>query len=282
MPEEKKKAKEGKSEKLKNQEATKVEEKEILDEKELLHEAEAREKERKEAEEKEKEQAKEAAKESKSKERAAKKISRANVRVKPKHGKKYREMLNKIEVGKEYTISEAISLAKETSITKFEATIELHIKLSKKLENIRGTFTLPGGAVKEKNVLTVDDKNVEEVIAKIKAGKIDFDIMVAHPSVMPRLASMAKTLGPKGLMPNPKAGTVSEDIKSAAEEFKGGRIEYKADKSNNIHIPIAKAKLADDKIHANIDSAISQFPANKIESIHLTTSMGPSIRVSLK
>ncbi|OQB05559.1 MAG: 50S ribosomal protein L1 [bacterium ADurb.Bin212] len=280
MPEEKKKpvAKKVKKEQV-VEEA--VSDKEV-DEKELLHEAEEREKERKEAEEREKEQAKEAAKESKSKERTVKKLSRANVRVKPKHGKKYREVMKKIEIGKEYSIPEAIKLAKETSITKFEATIELHIKLSKKLENIRGTFTLPGGAVKEKKVLTVDDKNIEEVIAKVKSGKIDFDIMVAHPSVMPRLASMAKTLGPKGLMPNPKAGTVSEDVKSAAEEFKGGRIEYKADKSNNIHIAVAKAKLADDKIQANIDAAISQFPANKIESIHLTTSMGPSIRVSVK
>lgn len=280
MPEEKKKPA---AKKVKKEQVVEevVLDKEV-DEKELLHEAEEREKERKEAEEREKEQAKEAAKESKSKERTAKKLSRANVRVKPKHGKKYREMIKKIEIGKEYSISEAIKLAKETSITKFETTIELHIKLAKKLENIRGTFTLPGGAVKEKKVLTVDDKNIEEVIAKVKSGKIDFDIMVAHPSVMPRLASMAKTLGPKGLMPNPKAGTVSEDVKSAAEEFKGGRIEYKADKSNNIHIAVAKAKLADDKIQANIDAAISQFPVNKIESIHLTTSMGPSIRVSVK
>ncbi len=280
MPEEKKKPLAKKVKKEQVVEAV-VPSKEV-DEKELLHEAEEREKERKEAEEREKEQAKEATKDSKSKERSAKKLSKANIRVKPKHGKKYREMIKKIEIGKEYSILEAIKLAKETSITKFEATIELHIKLSKKLENIRGTFTLPGGAVKEKKVLTVDDKNIEEVIAKVKSGKIDFDIMVAHPSVMPRLASMAKTLGPKGLMPNPKAGTVSEDVKSAAEEFKGGRIEYKADKSNNIHIAVAKAKLADDKIQANIDAAISQFPANKIESIHLTTSMGPSVRVSVK
>ncbi len=254
----------------------------VVDEKELLHEAEEREKERKEIEEKEKEEAKIAVKEAKKATHEEKKAEKANVRKKPRHGKKYRALAERIDSSKEYSIADAVKLAKETSVTKFDATVEMHLRLSSKLENARGTFTLPGGAVKEKKVEKVTDKNVEELISKIKAGKIDFDIIVAHPSAMPKLASVAKILGPKGLMPNPKSGTVSEDVDVAVEEFKGGRVEYKADKSNNVHLAIAKASFADEKIVANVEATINQFPANRIESIHITTSMGPSIKVAAK
>ncbi len=259
-----------------------VEDTSSVDEKELLHKAEEREKERKEKEEKEKEEAKLAAKEAKSKEITEKKAVKVAVRVKPRHGKKHRAASDKIEKGKEYSIADGVKLAKETTIAKFDATIELHVKISKKQENVRGTYTLPGGAVKEKKVLEVTEKNLDDVLAKVKAGKADFDIMIAHPSVMPKLATVAKILGPKGLMPNPKSGTVSEDVSAAAAEFKGGRIEYKADKSNIVHAAIAKVSFDDEKIIANINATISQFPANRIESVYLTTSMGPSIKLSLK
>lgn len=266
--------------KVKKQES---EEKEVaLDEKELLHEAEEREKERKELEEAEKKEAKEEAREAKKEELASKKAEKAFIRRKPRHGKKYRAILEKIEKNKEYTIDEAIELSQEISYSKFEGTVEIHIKLSKKLENVRGTFTLPGGAVKQKKVLEVTDKNVDEVVTKVKAGKIEFDVMVAEPKAMPKLASLAKILGPKGLMPNPKSGTVSEDVKAAAEEFRGGRVEYKADKSNIVHLAIAKVKTDKLVTKQNIEAVLSQFPTPRIESVYLTVTMGPSLKVTLK
>jgi len=251
-------------------------------EKELLREAEEREKERKELEEIEKKEAKAEAKEAEKEQKEIKKAEKHNIRRKPRHGKKYRAVVEKIEAGKEYELDEAIELLRETAVSKFEATIEMHIKLNKKLENVRGTMTLPGGAVKEKKVLEVTEKNIDEVVAKVKSGKIDFDVMVAHPKVMPKLAALAKTLGPKGLMPNPKSGTVSEDVSEAAQEFRGGRVEYKADKSNIVHLAIAKAKTDNEKIKQNIEVILSQFPTMRIDSAYLATTMGPSVRIKIK
>lgn len=255
---------------------------EAVDEKEILKEAEEREHERKEAEEKEKKAAKAEAKEHEKEAREIKKAEKHNIRRKPRHGKKYRAVLEKIEKGREYEINEALNVLRETSITKFESTIEMHVKLNKKLENVRGTMTLPGGAVKEKKVLEVTDKNIDDVVASVKAGKTDFDVMVAHPKVMPKLAALAKTLGPKGLMPNPKSGTVSEDVAEAAKEFRSGRVEYKADKANIIHLAIAKIKSDHEKTKENIETVLSQFPTNRIDSAYLTTTMGPSIRIKTK
>lgn len=279
MPEKKEAKKPKKAEVEKENQVVEAQE---LDEKELLKEAEEREKQRKEQEEKEKLEAKVEAKEAEKEAKEAKTAERATVRRKPRHGKKYRELVAKIEQGREYDIDEAIELAKETSYTKFEATIEVHVKLNKKLENVRGTMTLPGGPVKEKNVLEVTEKNIDDVITQIKAGKIDFEVMVAHPKVMPKLASLAKTLGPKGLMPNPKSGTVAEDVSAAAQEFRGGRVEYKADKSNIVHLAIAKAKTDNAKIKENVETILSQFPANRIDSAYITTTMGPSIKIKTK
>lgn len=250
----------------------------IIDEKELLREAEERELERKEAEEAEKEEEKKNAIKEKKASKIAGKIS---VRRKPRHGKKYRAVLEKLEKSKEYTIDEAIELIEVISTTKFKSTIELHVRLSKKLENVRGTFTLPGGAVKQKKVLEVTDKNVDELIAEVKSGKIDFDIIVAEPKVMPKIAQLAKILGPKGLMPNPKSGTVSEDVKAAAEDFRGGRVEYKADKSNIVHMAIAKVGEDSEKTKQNIEALLSQFPTPRIETIFLSTTMGPSIQIHI-
>ena len=279
MPEKKKEVKAKKTEKV---EAVKEVIEEAKDEKELLHEAEEREKARKEQEEAEKKEAKAEAKEAEKEQREIKKAERKNIRRKPRHGKKYRNVAEKIEKNKEYDIQEGVALLKETSTSKFEATIEMHVKLNKKLENVRGTLTLPGGVVKEKKVLEVTDKNIDEVVSNVKAGKIDFDVMIAHPKVMPKLAVLAKTLGPKGLMPNPKSGTVAEDTSEAANVFRGGRIEYIADKSNIVHLAIAKVKTDDAKIRENIEVVLSQFPVNRIDSAHLATTMGPSIRIKTK
>lgn len=255
---------------------------EVIDEKKVLKEAEDREKERKAEEEVEKAEQKEAEKEAKAEEKAEKVAQKAQVRVKPRHGKKYREIEKQIEKDHEYPIAEAIELTLKTSPAKFDATVEVHAKINSKEKNIRGMVTLTGGVVKEKKVLGVTEANVEEVIANVKAGKIDFDVMIADLKVMPKLAMLAKTLGPKGLMPSPKAGTAVENVEKAAEELKGGKVEYRADSFNIVHMPLGKISFGAERIKQNYDAVIGVLPFKKIESLYLTTTMGPSIKVAKK
>lgn len=253
-----------------------LENEEIIDEKKLLKEAEEREKERKAEEKTAKEEAKEEEKGEK-KEKIAEEIKKR----KPQHGKKYRELVKQIEKDKEYPISEAIDLTLKTSPAKFDATVEFHAKLTKKEKNIRGMVTLPGGLAKEKKILEITSKNVEDSITKIKAGKAQFDLIIADIKLMPQLAVLAKILGPKGLMPSPKAGTAVEDVAKAVAEMKGGRVEYRADKDNNVHLSIGRVSFGPEKIYQNFEAILHALP-KKLESIHLTTTMGPSIRVAKK
>lgn len=252
-----------------------------LSEKEVLKQAEEREKARKAQEEAEKEAKKEEEKKEKAEEREEKIARKVQKRVKPRHGKKYRKIAEKVEKDKEYTADEAIALALETNPTKFDATVEMHIKLNIKEKNTRGMVVLPGGVIKEKNVLEVVEENVDEVVANVKAGKIDFDIMIADIKVMPKLAQLAKVLGPKGLMPSPKAGTVVPDVKKAAAELKGGKVEFRADKLNIVHMTIGKLSFGAEKMKMNFDAIIAHLP-KRIDSIYLSTTMGPGIKVSKK
>jgi len=250
---------------------------EVDDEKEILKKAEEKEKAKKETVEKEKKIKKIEKKE----EKIVVGQKAEEVRAKNKHGKKYRSQKEKIEIDKIYELDESIDLAKETSATKFDATIDLHLRIDKKIENLRGVVNLPAGCAKEKKVLEVTEKNVDEIVEKVKAGKAEFDIMLAVPSVMPKLASLAKILGPKGLMPNPKSGTVTDNISETAEEFRGGKVEFKADKGNNIHISIGRVSFEHDKLKENLDASLAAVPIGKVLSAHLTTSMGPSIKIKV-
>ena len=252
-----------------------------LSEKDLLKQAEEREKERKATEEAEKEAQKEQEKEEKAKGKKQKTSQKTQKRVKPRHGKKYREIAKQVEIDKEYPLTEAIDLALKTNPTKFDATVELHVRLHEKEKNIRGMVTLPGGVVKEKKILEVTENNLEDTIANVKSGKTDFDIMIADLKVMPKLAELAKILGPKGLMPSPKAGTAVEDVKKAAEELRGGKVEYRADKQNIIHMVIGKVSFGAEKISQNYQAILGHLP-KRIESIYITTSMGPSVKVAKK
>lgn len=252
-----------------------------LSEQDLLKQAEEREKARKAEEEEEKEALKEEEKETKAQEKKERKARKETHRVQPRHGKKYRKLEEKIEKDKEYSLPEAITLALETNPAKFDATVEMSVKVNVKEKNIRGMVVLPGGVIKERNVLEVTEENIDQVVADVKAGKTDFDIMIADMKVMPKLAQLAKTLGPKGLMPSPKAGTVVEDVKKAAEEMRGGKVEFRADKDNNVHMPIGKISFGAEKIAQNFQAILDHLP-KRIDSIHLSTTMGPSIRVVRK
>ena len=259
--------------------------KEIVDEKKILKEAEEREKERKEEEKKEKEEQKRLAEKSSSTKVAedrGKAVKKIQGRVRPRHGKKYRKIAEQIEKDKEYPVAEAIELALKTSPAKFDATIELHIRINSKEKNIRGMVNLSGGVVKEKKILEVSEKNVDDIVEKVKGGKIDFDIMIAELKLMPKLTILAKILGPKGLMPSPKAGTAVEDVAKAVEELRSGKTEYRADKNNIVHIAIGKISFGAERVYQNYEAILKALPIKKIESIYLTTSMGPSIKVAKK
>lgn len=199
--------------------------------------------------------------------------------VKPAHGKKYFAAKAKIEKDKVYTIDEAIDKVLETNASSFDATVEVHAKLA--VTNIRGTLVLPSGAPKQKKVVEVTDANVEDIISKVKANKLDFDILVAAPSTMLKLAAVAKILGPKGLMPSPKSGTVVENTKEAVEEFKSGKVEYKQDDQKNIHLGIAKVSWGKEKIKENLSAILKVMPKNKVSALCLASTMGPSVKVEI-
>lgn len=260
---------------------TEIASEEIIDEKSILKQAEEREKERKEQEKIEKAESASAKatvdKEKKTRE-SPKKIQ---VRRKPRHGKNYRKAIELIEKDKEYPVDEAIDLAVKTSTVKFDATVEIHVKVNAKEKNIRGTVTLPGGVAKMKKAVGITEKNVDEMIEKIKANKLEFDILVADLKVMPKMAVLAKLLGPKGLMPSPKAGTAVENVDEAILELEGGKVEFRADKDNIVHLAIGKVSFGAEKIRLNYEALFSHLP-KRIDSIHLATTMGPSVKVVKK
>lgn len=253
---------------------------EVVDEKAVLKEAEKREKERKAEEKVIKEEEKKAEKEEKKIGHKEKKEEQK--KKKPEHGKKYRKLAEQIEKDKEYPIAEAIDLALATSPAKFDATIEAHIKINPKEKNIRGMVTLSGGIVKEKKIKEVTEKNIDDVVADIRAGKIDFDILIADLKIMPKLAVLAKILGPKGLMPSPKAGTAVADVEKAVEELKSGKVECRADKFNIVHMPLGKISFGPERVKQNYDAVIGVLPYKRIQSIFLSSTMGPSIKVTRK
>ncbi|MCX6812851.1 MAG: 50S ribosomal protein L1 [Candidatus Berkelbacteria bacterium] len=211
-------------------------------------------------------------------EKTEKKVAKKKITAK-KRGKKYLDAQTKIDKNKVYSTQEAIEKIIETSVAKFDATVEIHAFLS--VGNIRGMIVLPAGAPKEKKVFEISEKNIDEFLTKVKSNKIDFDLIIATPSVMPKLAGVAKILGPRGLMPSPKSGTVVEDTKVAAEEIRSGKVEYKQDGEKNIHLAIAKISFGPEKIRQNLEAFLKVLPKNKVLSAYLTSTMGPSVQIEI-
>ncbi|GEM_PF-197599 len=197
----------------------------------------------------------------------------------PEHSKKYRNAVKDLDLAQSYSREDAIMLVKKTSYSKFDGTVEAHIKLS--IQNQRGIISLPAGTGKEKKVLAISNTNIDDVLKQIESNKIDFDIAIATPDVMPKLAKVARVLGPKGLMPNPKSGTVTTDLDKAKAEFAGGRIEFKQDKGGAIHQAIGKVSFDDEKLLQNLNTLLGALPSGKITSISLSATMGPGIKVKL-
>ena len=225
-----------------------------------------------------------------------------------KIGKRLKEAKTKIESDKIYEISEAIKLAKETSKVKFDASLEVHVRLGidpkKGDQIIRGAVVLPHGTGKDIKIaaFVTDDKakaakdagaeliGNEELIEEIKkTSKTNFDIAVATPDMMPKLAAIAKILGQKGLMPNPKAGTIGPDIVKIIEELKKGKVAYKNDSQANVHILIGKMSFDDVKLQENFTTFLDSLKKSKpqslkstfIKKMSISSSMGPGIKVSI-
>ena len=224
----------------------------------------------------------------------------------PKHGKRYRDAILKVEKDTLYDPADAITKVKELANAKFDETIDIAFRLGidprHADQQVRGAVVLPHGTGKSQSVLVfakgekaqeaeaagADFVGAEELIEKIQGGWFDFDVAVATPDMMGQVGKLGKLLGPKGLMPNPKVGTVTMDITRAIAEIKAGKVEYRVEKTGIIHVVIGKASFEDDQLMENFrtisDTIVRAKPAGAkgqyIRSVALSASMGPSVRIS--
>lgn len=225
-----------------------------------------------------------------------------------KHGKKYAEAAKLVDRAVLYEPNDAIALAKKTAVAKFDETIEAHIRTGcdgrHAEQQIRGAVVLPNGTGKTVRVLVfakgdklneaeaagADFVGGEELIPKIqKEGWLDFDVVVATPDMMGVVGRLGKVLGPKGLMPNPKAGTVTMDVTKAIKDIKAGKIEYRLDKNNIVHVPLGKASFSEEALQQNFNALMeaiikakpSALKGQYLRSITLTSTMGPGVKVSV-
>lgn len=225
-----------------------------------------------------------------------------------KKGKKYLEVSSKVDKTKLYTLDEAVKLVKETSVSKFDGSVEIAMRLNldtrKSDQQLRGAIVLPSGTGKEKKVLVVakgdyakaakeagaDFVGDVDILTKIeKENWLDFDVMIATPDMMPLLGKLGKVLGPKGLMPNPKTGTVTTDVKKAISDVKKGRVEYRTDSYGNVHGLVGKVSFTEEALKENIKAFVSVILKSKpsvvkgvyVKNVSLATTMGPGIKLDI-
>ena len=225
-----------------------------------------------------------------------------------KHGKKYNESAKLIESGKFYDVNEAVEIAVKTGTAKFDETVEIHVRLGVDSrhadQQVRGAVVLPNGTGKTVRTLVIakgdkadaakeagsDFVGAEEMVAKIQNENwLDFDVVIATPDMMGIVGRLGKVLGPRGLMPTPKAGTVTPDVAKAVTEAKAGKIEYRLDKTNIIHCPIGKVSFGPEKLQENFDALMGAIIKAKpaatkgqyIKSCALATTMGPGIKLNV-
>jgi large subunit ribosomal protein L1 len=223
----------------------------------------------------------------------------------PKHGKKYRAAEAQIESMRLYDPTEAVDLLKKVSYTKFDGTVELHMRLGVDPRHadqiVRGTAVLPHGTGRVVRVLVfaqgdkareaedagADFVGAQDVIARIEGGWLDFDVAVATPDMMGQVGRLGRTLGPRGLMPNPKSGTVTLDVARAVQDIKAGRVEFRVDRTSLIHVPIGKVSFEEQKLLDNLATLMEAIVAAKpsgakgtyIRGVHLAATMSPGIRL---
>ena len=225
-----------------------------------------------------------------------------------KKGKKYLEVLSKVDRTKQYTLDEAVKLVKETSVSKFDSSVDIAMRLNldtrKSDQQLRGAIVLPSGTGKEKKVLVVakgdyakaakeagaDYVGDADILEKIeKENWLDFDVMIATPDMMPLLGKLGKVLGPKGLMPNPKTGTVTTDVAKAVSDVKKGRVEYRTDSYGNVHGLVGKVSFTEEQLKENIKAFVAVILKSKpsvvkgayVKNISISTTMGPGIKLDV-
>ena len=222
-----------------------------------------------------------------------------------RRSRRYRESAASIDKQKQYSLKEAVELVVASSTVKFDATVEAHVRLNvdprQADQNIRDSIVLPSGTgktlrvavfadeadVKKAKAAGADIAGADEFLAKLEKNELDFDVLIATPNMMPKLGKHARTLGPKGLMPNPKSGTVTKDVEQAVKEAKAGKIEYRVDEAGIVHVPMGKISFGADKLVANAAELFASIKQNKpssikgayVASVYLTSSMGPSVSI---
>lgn len=234
--------------------------------------------------------------------KGAKPVTRPRIE---RRGKKYQEAAKLVEKGKVYSLKDALELAIKTSPVKFDASVEIHARLGvdprQADQNIRTTIVLPNGNGKTVRVAVFAPADIcktakaagadiaedEEFLKQLEKGEINFDVLISTPQYMPKLGKFARVLGPKGLMPNPKAGTVTMDVEKAVKESKAGKVEYRVDKQSIVHIGLGKVSFGVDKLAENANTFFDSLKAQKpgslkgtyVKSVFITTTMGPSIAI---
>ncbi len=223
------------------------------------------------------------------------------------HGKRYQDAAKLVDRTKVYSIAEAVALARETSNTKFDASVEAHLRLGVDPRHadqmVRGTVVLPHGTGKVVRVAVfaqgekaqealragADEVGAEDLVKKIEAGWLEFDVAIATPDTMGQVGRLGRILGRRGLMPNPKAGTVTFDIDRAVREVKGGRVEFKVDKGAIVHVPVGKASFEEQQLTENLAALVDAVNRAKpsgakgtyLRTLSIATTMGPGIRVDI-
>lgn len=198
--------------------------------------------------------------------------------------KSYLAVAGKLEKGKTYKLTDALSLLPDIKMSKFDETVELHINTTE--QGVSGSITLPHGTGKAVRVAianqTTDPKGVEELVKKVEGGVIDFDVLIATPDAMPKLAKIARFLGPKGLMPNPKNGTVTGKPDEIAKKFEGGQMNFKTEaKAPILHLSVGKISFGDKKLAENIKALVAAVNAKKIKDATLKSTMSPGIKIDV-
>ena len=222
-----------------------------------------------------------------------------------KKGKRYREAASRYDRDEQYTGSEALGLVRDLAAAGFEETVDLVVRLSvaprKAEEMIRGTVTLPSGTGKSIRVAVfaqgeaataaleagADHVGADDLAAQVEGGMLDFEVAIATPDMMPTVGKLGRTLGPRGLMPNPKSGTVTDDVAKAVEDFKGGKVEFRTDRHGNVHMPLGKVGFERDALMANLRAAVEEMerlkPASSkgryLKKVAVSSTMGPGVRI---
>ncbi len=221
------------------------------------------------------------------------------------HGKKYREALSQVDREALYGVGESIDLVKNLSSAKFDETVELAVRLGvdprKADQIVRGTLSLPSGTGRTERVAVfaageqaaearaagADVVGADDLVAKVNGGFLDFDVAIATPDLMGQVGTLGRVLGPRGLMPNPKTGTVTMEVGKAVTEFKGGRVEYRTDKVGNVHIRVGKASFTREQLVANVHAVVEELQRAKpasakgryLLSVTVSTTMGPGVHI---